>query len=499
MELSVATGSILEQEADGIVLNLFEGVDALVDSTGAVDQALNGAVAGLISGGDFTGKYKQTSVLYPQDGIAARRVLLVGLGKPDAFTLDRVRGAAGVAARFGRDLGVKHLASIVHGGEAGGLGIADAAQAMVEGTVLGTYRFRPYKTDEEDEAKALERLTLVGLDAASQGEAEQGALAGQIVAEGACLARDLGSHPANEMTPSILADRALEMARATGLRCEILDEAQMASEGMRTLLAVSRGSAEPPRFIVLEHEGGRPDDAPVVLAGKGITFDSGGISIKGSDGMWDMKFDMSGAAAVIGAMQAAARLDLPVRTVGIVAASENLPDSRALKPGDIIRSMLGKTIEIRSTDAEGRLVLADAMAYAARLKPAAVIDVATLTGACVVALGHEASGLMSNDDGLAGEIAQAGERTGEIAWRLPILEGHREEIKSDVADLKNTGGRAGGAITGAAFIEAFVSDFPWAHLDIAGTAWSDKDRPTCPKGGTGVGVRLLVDLLRRRG
>ena len=400
--------------------------------------------------------------------------------------------------KFGRDLGARHLASIVHGAGAGGLGIADAAQATAEGAILGTYRFGPYKTDEEDGAKALERMTLVELDAAKQAEVERGALAGQIVAEGVCLARDLGSHPANEMTPSILAERASEMARATGLRCDILDETRMASEGMRTLLAVAKGSAEPPRFIVLEHDGGRRDDAPVVLAGKGITFDSGGISIKGSDGMWDMKFDMSGAAAVIGAMQAVARLDLPVHTVGIVAASENLPDSRALKPGDIIRSMLGKTIEIRSTDAEGRLVLADAMAYAARLNPAAVIDVATLTGACVVALGHEASGLMSNDDGLAGEISQAGEHTGEIAWRLPILEGHREELKSDVADLKNSGGRSGGAITGAAFIEAFVKDFKWAHLDIAGTAWSDKDRPYCPKGGTGVGVRLLVELLRRR-
>ncbi|MDP6775971.1 MAG: leucyl aminopeptidase, partial [Candidatus Latescibacteria bacterium] len=397
MDISVATGDILEQDADGIVLNLFEGIDTPGGATGAADRALNGAVTALISGGDFTGKYKQTAVLYPQDGVAAKRLLLVGLGKQDAFTLDRVRGASGVAAKLGRDLGVKHLASIVHGGGAGGLEIVDAAQATVEGTLLGTYQFRPYKTGEEDETKALERLTLVEFDAAKQGEVEQGALTGQIISEGVCLARDLASHPANEMTPTILAERTSEMARSTGLLCEIWDAARMESEGMRTILAVARGSAEPPRFIVLEHRGAKPEDAPVVLAGKGITFDSGGISIKDSDGMWDMKFDMSGAAAVIGAMQAMARLDLPVRTVGIVAASENLPDSRALKPGDIIRSMLGKTIEIRSTDAEGRLVLADAMAYAARLDPAAVIDLATLTGACVVALGHEASGLMSND------------------------------------------------------------------------------------------------------
>jgi leucyl aminopeptidase len=364
--------------------------------------------------------------------------------------------------------------------------------------VLGTYRFSFYKTGEEDEEKELEALTLVEFDASRQAEVERGARAGRIVADGVCLARDLASHPGNEMPPAVLAERALEMARDTGLRGEVLDENRMAEEGMRTILAVAQGSVQPPRVIVLEHDGGNADSPPVVLIGKGITFDTGGISIKGSEGMWDMKFDMGGAAAVIGAMQAVARLDLPVRTVGLVAASENMPGSRAFKPGDIIRSMLGKTIEIRSTDAEGRLVLADAVAYASRYKPAAAIDLATLTGACVTALGHEASGLMANNDDLAADIARAGERTGEIAWRLPILEGHREQIKSDVADLKNTGGQPAGVITGGAFIEAFVQDFPWAHLDIAGTAWAHTDRPCVPKGGTGVGVRLLVDFLRNR-
>ncbi len=498
MDISVTIGNILEQQTDGIVLNLFEGVDAPGGATGAANKALNGGIGSLIADGDFTGKFKQTSVLYPQRGIAAKRIILVGLGKQEEFTLDHVRQVSAVAAQQARKLGAKGLTTIVHGGGAGGLHTADAAQAVVEGTVLGTYRFSRYKTGDPDDANELDRLTLVEFDAAKQAEVERGALIGRIVADGACLARDLVSHPGNEMPPTVLAERAREMAGGVGLSCEVLDENRIAEEGMRTLLAVAQGSAQPPRFIVLEHDGGKTDDPPVVLIGKGITFDTGGISIKGSEGMWDMKFDMGGAAAVIGAMQATARLNLPVRTVGLVAASENMPGSRALKPGDIIRSMLGKTIEIRSTDAEGRLVLADAVTYAARYKPAAAIDLATLTGACVIALGHEASGLISNNDGLADEIARAGGRTGEIAWCLPILEGHREQIKSDIADIKNTGGRPAGAITGAAFIEAFVQDFPWAHLDIAGTAWTDKDRPYIPKGGTGWGVRLLVDFLRNR-
>ena len=499
MNISVAIDNIAAYDADAIVVNLFEGVTVPGGATGAVDSAMNGQIRHLISGGDFTGKFKQVAVLYPQDGMTARRVILVGLGKSEDFTLDRVRQVSAVAAKRAQSLGSGHLASIIHGAGVGGMDAREAAQAVVEGAILGTYRFTPYKSGDDDDTGELESLTLVEFLAEKRAYIETGAETGRIIAEAVCLARDLGSHPGNEMTPAILADRAETMAREAGLRCEVFDEKRIAGEGMRTIQAVAQGSAEPPRFVVLEHDGGDPEGAPVVLIGKGITFDSGGISIKGSDGMWDMKFDMGGAAAVIGAMQAVARLNLPVRTIGLVAASENMPGSRALKPGDIIRSLLGKTIEIRSTDAEGRLVLADAVAWASAYKPSAAIDLATLTGACVIALGHEASGLFSNDDALASEIAAAGERTGEIAWRLPILDGHREEMKSDVADIKNTGGRAGGAITGAAFIEAFVQEFPWAHLDIAGTAWAQKDLPHIPKGGTGVGVRLLVDLLRNRG
>ena len=496
MDVAVTIGNILEVEADAIVLNLFEGTDRPGGATGAADGALDGAISDLIGSGDFTGKRNQVAVLYPRAGISAKRLVLVGLGKQEEFDLERVRQASASAARKASELKAEHLATIIHGGGAGGLDITDAAQAVAEGASLGTYRYTAYKTDDDEGPSGPSRLTIVELDGTRQTDVERGALAGQILAEATSCARDLATAPGNDLTPAGLADRAQQMAARVGLKCDVIDETRMAVLGMRTILAVAQGSAEPPRVIVLEHTGGKPEERPVVLVGKGITFDSGGISIKGSDGMWDMKFDMSGAAAVFGAMQAVARLDLPVRTVGIIAASENLPGGRALKPGDIIKSMLGKTIEIRSTDAEGRLVLADAMAYAADLKPTAAVDLATLTGACVVALGHEASGLFSNDDDLAQALEAAGRRTNETAWRLPILEGHREQIKSDVADVKNSGGRPGGAITGAAFIEAFVQDFPWAHLDIAGTAWADKDRPYVPKGGTGVGVRLLVDWLR---
>jgi leucyl aminopeptidase len=497
MEISTQIGNILDIESDAIVVNLFEGTTEPSGATGAVDTALNGAIRRLISGGDFKGKFNQISVLYPGDGLNSARVILVGLGEKEKFCIDRVRQVSATAAKKARELGVNRLGTILHGAGTGGLDMGGVAQGVVEGSILGTYAFTEYKSTDED-LQTLGNLTLVEFDASTEKALESGANAGKIIAEGTCLARDLACSPGNDLTPAALADRVRQMASGTGLRCEIFDEDRIEKEEMRTILAVAQGSAQPPRFMVMEHEGGHPDQAPVVIIGKGITFDTGGISIKGSDGMWDMKYDMGGAAATVGAMQAIARLELPVRVIGLVAAAENMPGSRALKPGDIIKSMLGKTIEIRSTDAEGRLVLADAVTYAARYKPAAAIDLATLTGACVTALGHEASGLMSNNDLLAEQISKAGDRTGEIAWRLPILEGHRELIKSDVADIKNTGGRPGGALTAGAFIEAFVQDFPWAHLDIAGTAWSGSDRAYIPRGGTGVGVRLLVDFLRNR-
>ena len=495
MNITTAIGNILERDTDAIVLNLFEGVMEPGGATGAANRALGGLIADLIAAGDFSGKFKQTAVLYPHQGVTAPRLILVGLGKREDFSLARVRLASASATREAVKRGAKTLASIIHGGGIGGLDVSDAAQATVEGAILGNYKFTAYKTDRDD-LKSLDAFALVEFDASKQIATDAGATAGHIIAESACLARDLGNTPGNDLPPSTLADRALEMARETGLSCEIFDEQRILVEGMNALSAVGQGSVRPPRFIILEHAGTNPEAAPIVFIGKGITFDTGGISLKGGDGMWDMKFDMSGAAAVIGAMRAVAKLALPHRVIGIVAAAENMPDGRAYRPGDILHPLGEKTVEIHSTDAEGRLALIDAIAYCARYKPKAAIDLATLTGACVTALGNETSGLMGNDDDLIAQIHEAGNRTGEMAWHLPIFDDHRALIKSKVADLKNSGGRPAGTLTAGAFLEAYVQGFPWAHLDIAGTASTDSDKPDTPVGATGVGVRLLIDFLR---
>lgn len=495
MNIFTAIGNIADQKADAIVLNLFEGVTTPGGATGAIDQAIHGQISTLIAGGDFTGKFKQTAILYPTSGISATRIILVGLGKQADFSLDRVRIASAVATKEAEQRGVKHLATIAHGGGIGDLNIEQAAQATVEGAILGTYQFTTYKTGEAPTNK-LEQLTLVEFDTSKQTDIQTGAQAGQHIAEGVCLARHVGNTPGNDLPPAVLAEQINNMANTVGLSCEIFDEHRIQAEGMGALSAVGQGSSRPPRFIILEHKGQNPTANPIILVGKGITFDTGGISLKAGDGMWDMKFDMCGAAAVIGAMQTVAKLNLPTRVIGIVTSAENMPDGNAYRPGDILKPLGGKTVEIRSTDAEGRLALIDALAYIKRYNPAAAIDLATLTGACVTALGNDASGLMGNNNDLIQAIHQAGNRTGEIAWHLPILEGHRNQIKGDYADLKNSGGRPGGALTAGAFLEAYVDNYPWAHLDIAGTAWTNTTKPDTPIGATGVGVRLLIDYLR---
>ena len=309
MDITTTIGDILERDTDAIVLNLFEGVTEPGGATGAANRALDGLIADLIAGGDFSGKFKETAVLYPHQGVASSRLILVGLGNREDFSLNRVRLVSASAAREAIKRGAKTLASIIHGGGIGGLDISDAAQATVEGAILGNYKFTAYKTAEDDPNR-LDAFTLVEFDASKQTAAEAGAIAGQIIAESACFARDLGNTPGNDLPPATLADRALEMARATGLSCEIFDEQRVLDEGMNALSAVGQGSVRPPRFVILEHAGANPEAAPIVFIGKGITFDTGGISLKGGDGMWDMKFDMSGASAVIGAMRAVAKLDL---------------------------------------------------------------------------------------------------------------------------------------------------------------------------------------------
>jgi leucyl aminopeptidase len=502
MEIRTVAGDISITEDTLIVVNLFEGIQSPGGATGAVDSVLGGAISEAIAAGDFRGKKGETAVFYPRGAIPARRVLVVGLGPQDKFSLEAIRSAAASAAQRVRELGAPTFSSIVHGGGAGGFPLADAAQVVVEGTILGLYRYRELKNEPADRPDP-EQFTLVQFDAASVPEVESGAQAGQIVAEAACLARDLVNRPANYATPSNLAQLALDIAgEVANMRCQVLSEEDAAELRMGSFLGVAQGSDEPAAFIVMEHNPGREDLDTVVLVGKGITFDTGGISLKSVEGMALMRGDMAGGAAVLAAMQAAGRLDLPLHIVGLVPATENMPSARAYKPGDVLTAMNGKTIEIISTDAEGRLILADALAYAARFEPSAVVDLATLTGACVVALGQGiAAGLFSDDDSLAAGLQKASHTSGERIWRMPLYDDYLEKIESLTADLANSGGRMGGVGASAIFLKQFAEGYPWAHLDIAGMAFEEaggaRKRPAyLIKGGTGFGVRLLVQFLR---
>ncbi len=500
MNITVQQGEIQKRTDAAVVINLFEGAK-LSGATAAMDRALSGLVRTVLKGGDFSGKKNQIIVLYTQDRALPRRVVLVGLGKRKALSLEGIRQASGTAARKIQSLGIERASTILHGAGAGGIAVEDAAQALAEGSLLACYRFDEHSSPPDDgPRKRLKSLTVVEFDSTRLSAIRKGAKAGKSIAEATCLARDLANQPGNTATPTYLAGIARRLARQHGLRCRILDESAMKKLGMGALLGVSRGSQQPARFIILEHGGGKRGKtapaAPLVFVGKGVTFDSGGISLKPGSGMEDMKFDMCGAAAVFGAMQAVAALKVPRHIVGLIAATENLPSSTALKPGDVLKTMTGQTIEIVNTDAEGRLILADALGYAARYKPAAVIDLATLTGACIVALGHHASGLMTNDQKLADRVSKAGDEAGERTWQLPLWDDYRAGIRSSVADMKNAGGRAAGAITGAMLLAEFTKSYPWVHLDIAGTAWSAKSKPYIPKGGVGVGVRLLTQLAR---
>jgi leucyl aminopeptidase len=454
---------------------------------GESPQDLGEDAAGVVSDGDFSGKPGETALLYGQQG-PAPRLLLVGLGERDLVTTEKLRRAAATAARRARTLKLREAALSLP--TLPDTGTREAAQAAAEGAKLGLYRFIEHKSAAD--GHELETFWFVADEVALE-EARAGADLGKKVAEGSSLARDLANEPSNVATPEYLAERARGIAEKYGMRCEVLDRAGIEAEGLTGLATVGRSASNEPRFIVLEHRKGS-EEAPVVLIGKAVTFDSGGISIKPTAGMEDMKFDMSGGAAVLGAMEAVGALALPLNVVALVPATENLPGGDAFKPGDVLEMRSGKTVEIVTTDAEGRLILADALSYAHRYEPSVVIDCATLTGACVVALGSHASGLMGNDEDLIAEVQTAGEETGERAWPLPLFEEYTEQIKGDTADIKNSGGRGGGALTAGAFLKEFA-DFPWAHLDIAGTAYGKKGNAYTTKGATGVPTRLLVEFL----
>ncbi|HLT58647.1 MAG TPA: leucyl aminopeptidase [Limnochordales bacterium] len=495
MEIVVQQGNITEAAADAVIVNLFEGVTQPGGATGALDARIGGLIRRLIANGELRGKLNETAVLHVGDGFPFRKVVVVGLGKASEFDAERVRQVSAAAAQAAARGRVKTIATIVHGAGIGGLDVAAAAQSVAEGTLLGLYRYDKYKTRREDNGAPdegrPERVVVVEMDAGKLPVIRAAVERGVVLAEATNFARDLVNAPANELTPAELARRAQAMAEEEGLECTILDREEMARLGMGALLGVAQGSAHEPKLVVLRYRGG--EGPPIALVGKGVTFDTGGISLKPSQGMGAMTSDMAGAAAVLGAMRAIARLKPRQHVIAVAPCVENMPSGTAQRPGDIVRAMTGKTIEIDNTDAEGRLILADAVAYAESLGAATIIDVATLTGACVVALGHIYTGLVSNDDALAEALMAAGRKAGERYCRLPADPEYKEQYKSDVADIKNTGGRPAGAITGALIISEFIDKARWAHLDIAGTARAEKARHYVRKGATGVAVRTLAE------
>ncbi|WP_420641179.1 leucyl aminopeptidase [Candidatus Leptofilum sp.] len=495
MEIKIQQGEIQTSEVETLIVNLFDDVTTPSGATGAVDRALGGAISELIASGDLTGKAGEVSVLYPRGAMAATRVLVVGLGKRDDFNLEGVRQAAAHGIKQAHKLKAKNVATIVHGAGIGGLDVTVAAQATVEGSLLATYRFAATKQEPEPPHE-VESLTVVEFDGSKVAAIEAGSTQAQAIVAGVTIARDLVNMPPNVATPTKMADTAVSIANDHNLKLIVGDRAWAAERKMGGFLAVAKGAGEPPKFIVLEHNAEREDLDTIVLVGKGITFDTGGISIKPSANMGLMKSDMGGAAAVLGAMKAVGAMDLPLRVIGIAPCTENMPDANAYRPADVITASNGTTIEIISTDAEGRMVLADGLVYATRYNPKAVIDLATLTGSCVVALGKGmAAGLFSTDDKLRDKLVMAGTAVHERVWPLPLWDDYKEAIKSDVADIKNSGGRFGGVATSAMFLKQFT-DYPWVHLDIAGMAFSDKGNAYTPGGGTGYGVRLLVEFLR---
>ena len=492
MKIDVITVSPLKHVTPALVIGCFE--DSRDELFSACDKALDGCLDRLAASREFCGKVNSTRLIHTLGKLPAERLLLVGLGKKGALDAERLRQAAGNAVQALRGFHVASFATALHlaGAEETSL------EAVCEGSLLGAYAFDVYKTKDRDERFGFKGMTLLLTKTITMKSAIARVERTVTVCRGVQLARNLVSQPGNVVTPAYLAETARELAVRHNLHYRVYEYAELEKLGMNALLAVGKGSAEAPRLIVLEYRGSGERTRPVVLVGKGITFDSGGISIKPGAGMEEMKTDMAGSAAVLGAMQAAAGLGLSLNLVGIIPTAENMPDGKAYKPGDVVTSLSGTTIEITNTDAEGRLVLCDALHFAQRYKPAAMIDLATLTGACVVALGHEASGLMGNDQRLTNSLKLAGERCGERVWELPLWDEYGEAMKSDIADLRNAGSRDGGSITAGWFLKQFAGTTRWAHLDIAGTAWSDKARPCSPKGATGVGVRLLIEYLKGR-
>lgn len=495
MKINVKIGTVEKEAAEILVFYLYEDMRIMSEALAHCNKALHNSISELIKKKEFSAKLNKTMVLPTYGKIPAKRVLLVGLGKKKEVTLDKIRQAAGITTSTVRDMGISEGTTVTDS-----LDIfippSEWCQAYVEGALLSLYKYQRYKYISPEERHELKMLTLLVSRKDTLTTIHDAVKYGKIVADAVCFTRDLINTPSRDKTPAILADHAVKMAKELDIHYKVMSSPELKKLGMGGLLGVAQGSAQSPKFIILEYNARTKGQDTIVFVGKGITFDSGGICLKQAKDMDQMKSDMSGAAAVMGAMMAVSKMKVPQHIIGLIPCTENMPGGSAMKPGDVITFHSGKTAEVTNTDAEGRLILADALAYAGSYHPQAVIDLATLTGSCVVALGTVVTGMMGNNEELKKRVRIAGERSWERVWELPLWEEYQEQIKSDIADMKNVGGPYGGAITAACFLSKFAEKYPWVHLDIAGTAWCEKNGAYTQKGASGVGVRLLVQLVR---
>ena len=494
MKLEIKLADVRSLETDLLVVNLFQGVTVPGGATGAVNVLLDGVISDLIQAGEITGRQNEITLIHTFGKIPAKRIAVLGLGSRDAFSSQVIRQGMGALVRYASARNIVNITTIAHGAGIGGMDPEESARAVAEGACLGAFRFSKYKTQGSD--PVVESLDIVDSSADKIDSLNQGMNLGKVLAESTNIARDLGNEPANILSPVELALRAKAVCESVGIEFQDFGREEAFNLGMGAFLSVAAGSEQPPRFIIMKYSGD-PDNPHnnIALCGKGITFDSGGISIKPVEGMGAMKGDMAGGAAVIGAMNAIGQIKPKINVMALVPATENMPSGAAARPADVVTSALGKTIEIVTTDAEGRMVLADAIAYAINNGQNRIVDVATLTGAASVALGNVASAVMGNDDQFIEQVIEAGKFCGERFWELPLFPEYRDQITTGIADLLNSGGRPAGTITAGYFLKEFAGDIPWVHLDIAATARTDKESGYTAKGHTGVAVRTLVRLV----
>lgn len=497
MEFSIKNVNAEKELGDCVIVGVYES-QIMSEAAQAIDAASAGYIANMLKRGDMDGKAEATLMLHNVPGTLSERVLLVGLGKEADFAEKQFSKAVRASVKAVASSGASNATSFLAELPVKQLGARRKVALMTEAVLDATYKFDAIKRKKDDDnADAKKSIATMGINVAQASDVQHGEAGladGQALAAGVSLAKDLGNLPPNVCTPTYLAEQALAMGNTYGFKVEVLERDALEKLGMGSFLGVTQGSEEPPKFIIMQHLKGQKDQKPVVLVGKGITFDTGGISLKPGSEMDEMKYDMCGAASVLGTFKTIATMDLALNVIGIIPTCENMPDGRATRPGDVLTSMSGLTIEVLNTDAEGRLILCDALTYAERFEPSAVVDIATLTGACVIALGHHASGLFSNNEALASELLQAGEKSLDRAWHMPMWDDYQPLLDSNFADMANIGGRAGGSITAACFLSRFTKKYDWAHLDIAGTAWKSGKE----KGGTGRPVPLLTEFLVAR-